>query len=137
MSEQPPPPLKKPKLTATWKAALAALLQAGVVTIRISIFVTLAYGIMYTVGLTGFIAPLPVSGLEAETLTILASVILCFVSTAILSEMVNPRLKEGQYRTAALISLILGSILLLPAPIAGAFMLIGSFIVILVTEILS
>lgn len=127
--------LEKPETVPAWKTALSYLLAAGIVIIRISGYITLVYGIYYAGKLATFIAPLPFLRLEAEALTILASVLVCFVSTAILFEMVTPRLKAGKYRTAALISLILGSILLLPAPYAGECMLIGSFIVLFVTEI--
>lgn len=122
-------------MVPAWKTAQSYLLHAGIVITRISVFITLVYGIYHTVRLATFIAPLPFLGLGAEALAVLASVLVCFVSTAILFEIVNPRLKAEKYRIAALISLILGSILLLPAPLAGGFMLVGSFIVLLVTEI--
>lgn len=126
---------EKREVEPGWKAAMSYLLQAGIVIIRISAFITLVYGIYYIGKLATFISPIPFLRLEAEALSMLVSALVCFISTAILFEIVNPRLEAGKHRIAALVSLILGSILLLPAPFAGAFMLVGSFIILFVTEI--
>ena len=128
-------PMKRQETIHGWQNVLSYLLQAGIIIIRISMFITLVYGIFYIGRLATFIAPLPFLRIEPEAISALASALVCFISTAALFQIVSPRLKAGDYRAAALISLILGSILLLPAPFAGEFILIGSFIVLFVTEI--
>jgi len=123
------------KIPRKWRKPLDYSLRIGKILIRIGAYLSIVAGVYYCMKFIDLALRSPASIYGMEAIFILSQTIISLACASILFETIGRRLASEEYRYTLVGSFIVGSILLLPAIFAGILVIIGTLLILCVTEI--